>query len=62
MLVHGYKINFLQNKNIDRAVYVKPPKEVDCQDTALRKLTTTIYGLNDASRSWYLNVKKNLLN
>ena len=26
------KSAFLQNKNIDRVVYVKPPKEADCQD------------------------------
>ena len=52
---------FLQNKNIDKVVYVKPPKEADCQDTMLRKLNMTIYGLNDASRSWYLNVKKELI-
>ena len=38
MLVHRYKTAFLQNKNIDRVVYVKPPKEADCQDTMLRKL------------------------
>ena len=25
------KSAFLQNKNIDRAVYVKPPNEADCQ-------------------------------
>ena len=52
---------FLQNKNTDRVVYVKPPKEADCQDTTLWKLNTTIYGLSDASRSWSLNVKKKLI-
>ena len=40
---------------------VKPPKEVDCQDTTLWKLNSTIYRLNDASISWYLNVKKELI-
>ena len=55
------KSAFLQNKNIDRIVYVKPPKEADCQDAMLWKLNATIYGLNDASRSWYLNVKKELI-
>ena len=53
------KSAFLQNKNIDRVVYVKPPK--DCQDTTLWKLNTTIYGLYEASRSWYFNVKKELI-
>ena len=50
MLVHRYKISvFIKQKN--RAVYVKPPKEADCQDITLWKLNTTVYGLNDASRS-----------
>ena len=26
------KSSFLQNKNINRVVYVKPPKEADCQE------------------------------
>ena len=52
------KSAFLQNKNIDRVVYVKPPKEADCQDTTLWKLNTTTYRLDDASISWYLNVEK----
>ena len=51
---------FLQNKNIDRVVYVKPPEEADCQDTTSWKLNTTIYRLNDALKSWYFNVKKEL--
>ena len=55
------KSAFLQNTNIDRVVYVKPPKEADCQDTMLWKLNTTIYGLNDSLRSWYLNVKEELI-
>ena len=42
------KSEFLQNKTY-------------CQDTTLWKLSTTIYELNDASRSWYLNVEKELI-
>ena len=61
MLVHRYKTAFLQNKNIDRVVYVKPPKEADCQDNTLWKLNVTIYALSDASRYWYLNIKKELI-
>ena len=52
---------FLQNKNIDRVVEVKPPNEADCQDTTLLKLNITINRLNDASRSWHLNVKKDFI-
>ena len=55
------KSAFLQNKNIDRVVYVKPPKEADCEDTLLWKLNTTIYRLDGASRSWYINVKKEVI-
>ena len=55
------KSAFLQNKNIDRVVYVKPPKEADCEDTMLWKLNTTFYRLSDASGFWYLNVKKELI-
>ena len=57
-LVHRYEISVFTKQNIDRAIYVKPPKEAHCHDTTLWKLNTTIYGLDDASRSWYLNVKK----
>ena len=51
----------MKNKNKDRVAYVKPSKEAHCQDTTLWKLNTTIYRLNDASRSWYLNVKIELI-
>ena len=51
------KSAFLQNKNVDRVFYVKLPKEANCQDSKLCKSNTTIYRLNDASRSWCLNVK-----
>ena len=54
------KSAFLQNKNIDTIVYVKPPKEADCQDTMLLQLNTTIYGFSDTSTPWYLNAKKEL--
>ena len=61
MLVHRYKTSVFTNKNIDSFVYVKCPKEANFQDTMLWKLNTTIYGPNDTSRSWYLNVKKELI-
>ena len=51
------KAAFLQNRNIGRIIYVKPPKEANCKSNTLWKLNTTIYGLNDASRSWYLKVR-----
>ena len=49
---------FLQGNQIDRDLYVKPPKEVGTGN--LWKLKTTVYGLSDASRVWYLRVKEEL--
>ena len=37
-------------------MYLKPPKEADTRN--LWKLKTTIYGLSDVSRVWYLQVKQ----
>ena len=39
---------------------MKPPKEANSDPNKLWKLNTTIYSLNNASRSWYLNVKNEL--
>jgi hypothetical protein len=50
----------LQGKPIDRDVYLRPPKDLGL-DGKLWKLRKTVYGLTDASRSWYLSVKYALL-
>ena len=50
------KAAFLQGKSINRDVYLKPPKEFRVHGT-IWKLKTTVYGLNDASRIWYMRVK-----
>ena len=55
------KLALLQNRNVVKVVYVQPPKKRDCQDTTLWKLSTTIYRLKDVSRSWHLNIKKELI-
>ena len=52
------KSAFLQGNQIDRDLYLKPPKEADTGN--LWKLKTTVYGLSDASRVWYLRVKEEL--
>ena len=39
---------------------MKPPKEANSDPNKLWKLNTTIYGINDTSRSWYLYVKSEL--
>ena len=54
------KAAFLQGKAIDRDVYIKPPPEFEKHNT-LWKLNVCIYGLNDASRTWYLKVCEELL-
>ena len=54
------KTAFLQGKEIEREVIVQPPKEANTEN--LWKLSKTVYGLADASRSWYLKLKKELLN
>ena len=49
----------MQGKSIERDVFIKPPKEANTNK--LWKLNTTVYGLCDAPREWYLIVKKELL-
>ena len=53
------KSAFLQGKSIERDVFIKPPKEANTNK--LWKLKTTVYGLRDALREWYLSVKKQLV-
>ena len=53
------KSAFVQEKPTERHVYLKPPKEAHTKK--IWKLNTTVYGLNDASRAWYLCVKEELL-
>ena len=52
---------FLQGKTINRDVYVDPPKEFN-QKGMIWKLRKCLYGLSDASRSFYLSVKETLQN
>ena len=49
---------FLQGKQIQREIFIKPPREI--KTNKIWKLNKTIYGLNDASRQWYLKVKESL--
>ena len=50
------KTAFLQGENMERNVYIKPPKEAKCNDKIWR-LNKCVYGLTDASLSWYKRVK-----
>ena len=46
---------FLQGREINRVVYLRPPKDV-CSNNVIWKLKRCIYGLNDAPRAWYNRV------
>ena len=52
---------FLQGSEMDRHVYVKPPRESN-QKGKLWLLNKCLYGLKDASRKWYLRVVEKLKN
>ena len=49
------KAAFLQGNPIERSVLIKPPKEFR-KENIVWKLKKVVYGLTDASRSWYLRV------
>ena len=50
---------FLQGSDLDREVFVKPPKEAQMEGK-LWRLNKCLYGLKDASRKWYNKVDKKL--
>ena len=54
------KSAFLQSKPIEREVFLKPLKEDSTNK--VWELNTTVYGLCDAPRTWYLSVKEELIN
>ena len=54
------KTAFLQGKEIERVIYLRPPKEVDTNN--VWKLLKCVYRLGDASRYWYLRVREELIN
>ena len=48
---------FLQARELDREVYLLPPSDLR-EEGMLWKLKKPLYGLNDASRKFWLRVKK----
>ena len=54
------KTAFLQGKEMERTVYLRPPKEAETNK--IWRLKKCVYGLADASRYWYLRVKDVLIN
>ena len=53
------KAAFLQEKPIDRDIFLRPPIEANATGK-LWKLKKVVYGLSDASRVWYLRVVEEL--
>ena len=53
------KTAFLQGDEIDREIYVLPPKDASTNNVWL--LRKCIYGLGDASRKWYDSIKSFLI-
>ena len=51
------KAAFLQSKVLDRDVFLEPPKDLK-KEGIIWKLKKPLYGLNDASRKFWLRVKK----
>ena len=51
---------FLQGEEIDRKIYLKPPRDV-CPKSEVWSLRKCLYGLNDAPRSWYIKVRDALI-
>lgn len=56
------KSAFLQGKEIQRDVYIKPPREAKRPTGKLWKLKKTLYGLNDAARKFYDSIQEELIN
>ena len=48
---------FLQGKDIEREVYIIPPKEFH-KPGIIWKLRKCVYGLSDAAKMWYSNVRQ----
>jgi len=55
------KSAFLQGNELDRDIYLRPPKESDTPENMLWKLKHCLYGLKDGARQFYLSVKEELL-
>ena len=53
------KAAFLQGSPLQRKVYLRPPLEANA-GKHIWLLNTCVYGLNDASRYWYLRVREEL--
>ena len=55
------KTAFLQSKKLDRLIYLLPPKGATVSTGYIWKLSKCVYGLTDASQSWYLTLREELV-
>ena len=55
------KSAFLQGKEVDRDIFIRPPKEANVSPGRIWRLKKTLYGLNDGSRQYYLSVREFLI-
>ena len=55
------KAAFLWGHQLQRDIFLHPPKEAANTEGVLWKLNKCVYGLNDASRVWYFSVRFVLL-
>ena len=56
------KSAFLQGKQMDREVFLMPPREAKVSDGKIWKLRHCLYGLNDAARHFYQSVTETMKN
>ena len=55
------KSAFLQGKELDRDVYIRPPRESQTPSNMIWKLKHGLYGLKDWARIFFISVKEELL-
>ena len=54
------KSSFLQGKELNRNVYLKPPKDSEVPDGIIWKQKHCLFGLKDDARQFYLSVNEEL--
>ena len=54
------KSAFLQGRDLERDIYLKPPKEAAVAPGMIWKLKKSLYGLNDGARQFYLSLRDEL--
>ena len=55
-----FKSAYLQGEDLDREIFLIPPKEANTNK--LWQLNKCVYGISDAGRKWYNQLRKDILN